>query len=270
MTVENRAGYDVYHTVLGEGPRKALMLHCSLAHSGAWRGVAKLLGDEATMTAFDHLSHGKTAVWDGVGDYHDVSTEVAKTFLKTGEKIDLVGHSFGATVALRLALECPDMVRSAVLIEPVLFAIARLDDPEYAEIHLSEMKRISDFIDAGDTAAAAQSFLGIWGGGPPWEAMPESMQKMMEMQIPLIPESEPAIYRDLANMTDETRLAALDMPVMLLRGSTSPKGIKTVNDGLARRMGGAENLVVEGAGHMVPITHPKETAELIRAFWLTA
>ncbi|TMV76701.1 alpha/beta hydrolase, partial [Thioclava sp. BHET1] len=38
---------------LGQGPRAALMVHCSLAHSGEWVGLATHLGDAMTLTAYD-------------------------------------------------------------------------------------------------------------------------------------------------------------------------------------------------------------------------
>lgn len=50
-----------------------------------------------------------------------------------GAPVDVIGHSFGATVALRLALERPELVRSLVLVEPVLFAAAKAaEDPRFA------------------------------------------------------------------------------------------------------------------------------------------
>jgi lipase len=55
-------------------------------------------------------------------------TEHALGLLPEGP-VHLIGHSFGATVALRLAIEAPERVASLTLIEPVLFAAAP-DGPE--------------------------------------------------------------------------------------------------------------------------------------------
>jgi pimeloyl-ACP methyl ester carboxylesterase len=65
------------------------------------------------------LSHGKSPDWDGSGDFQDVSVAAALPFLDDAP-MDLIGHSFGATLALRLAVAHPDRVRSLTMIEPVL------------------------------------------------------------------------------------------------------------------------------------------------------
>ena len=59
----------------------------------------------------------------GVG----ISTQIVGNFIT--DPIDVIGHSFGATVALRLAVEQPEKVRSLTLIEPVFFAVAGQDVP---------------------------------------------------------------------------------------------------------------------------------------------
>jgi pimeloyl-ACP methyl ester carboxylesterase len=79
------------------------------------------------MIAFDLPGHGRSADWDGASDYHHLSTQIAASFLT--EPVDLIGHSFGATVALRLAVEQPQKLRSLILIEPVFFAVAAQDSP---------------------------------------------------------------------------------------------------------------------------------------------
>ena len=58
----------------GKGRQDALMLHCSLASSEAWSGVAKRLTEQLTMTAVDLPGHGKSPDWDGTGDYHQICT----------------------------------------------------------------------------------------------------------------------------------------------------------------------------------------------------
>ncbi|CAN0585902.1 unnamed protein product, partial [Ectocarpus sp. 12 AP-2014] len=58
----------VHVTTLGQGPRQALAIHCTMARSGAWKGVARALDDIAEITAFDLPGHGQSADWDGQGD----------------------------------------------------------------------------------------------------------------------------------------------------------------------------------------------------------
>ena len=49
-------------------------------------------------------------------------------------------------------------------------------------------------------------------------------------------------------------------PALLIRGAESSVYVKPIHDAIARRLKDARNIAVEGAGHMAPITHPKEVA----------
>lgn len=263
---EARAGHQVYCRTFGEGPRRGLMLHCSLAHGGVWRGVAEQLGGGFAFESPDQLSHGKSAFWDRVGDYHDASTALAESFLGDSP-IDVVGHSFGATVALRLGLENPHRVRSLVLMEPVFFAAAFADKPELKPAHQGVMQIMRDYLAAGDEHEAARAFIGAWGGGAPWEMLPQEMRDAMASRIHMVVDTEPALYDDHAGLLEGGRLEGLDVPVLLMRGATSPEPIASVNEALARRIPAARSVVVEGAGHMLPISHPQPCAAEMLRFW---
>ena len=80
-----------------------------MAHSGAWDGVAHALSDRLHLVAPDLVGHGRGPAWDRAQDFHDQTTEAACGHLPKAP-CHLIGHSFGATVALRLALEHPDRV----------------------------------------------------------------------------------------------------------------------------------------------------------------
>jgi len=41
-----RGGVETHWQVMGQGPRRALAIHCSLAHGGTWAGVARALGQD--------------------------------------------------------------------------------------------------------------------------------------------------------------------------------------------------------------------------------
>ncbi len=253
----------------GDGPVSLLALHCTIAHGGTWRGVAAALGAGVTITAPDMLSHGKSPDWDRQGDFQDAFVAGLAPFLS--QPTHLVGHSFGAVTALRLAVENPDKVLSLTLIEPVAFAIVQQDAPEMLRVETEDSKSFEAALRSGDDETAARLFNRMWGGGGPrWPDLPEPTRAAMVRGIHVVPASHGAVQEDRPGVLMPEALARLSMPVLLVRGSDTQPLIEVVNDGLARRIPHAQNEVIPGAGHMAPITHPVETAAIMRSVLDTA
>ncbi|MBC7139063.1 MAG: alpha/beta fold hydrolase [Defluviimonas sp.] len=252
----------------GQGPQAALGIHCSLAHSGALAPLMGVLGGQLTMTAFDLPGHGRSADWDparwGAPDYIGAATGTALALLRQAEgPVHVIGHSFGALVALAAAQADPARVRSLTLIEPVLFAALR-GRPEWAA-YKAESAPFLDALAAGDHARTAEQFVGLWGNGLPWAALDARQRDAFIRRIGLLAEILPANEGDSAGLLRPGRPEALAMPVLLLRGDRSPASMWAVLDVLAERIPGARLEVVAGAGHMLPLTHPAEVAALIGA-----
>lgn len=253
----------------GHGARQVLALHCTIAHSGAWRGVAALMENEAAFVAPDMFSHGRSPDWDGQGDFPDLMIQAVSRLLD--KPMDVVGHSFGAMIALRLAVEHPHLVRTLTLIEPVFFAVAAQDMPDLVARQSQAARPVFEALEAGDTALAARLFNRAWGdGGSRWPDLREETRAAMTRGIHILPASNSAIYDDRPGLLRPGVLQSLKMPVLLLRGSRTEEVITVVNDGLARRIPHAQSDVVEGAGHMLPITHPAETAAHLRQHFARA
>ncbi|MEO7381797.1 MAG: alpha/beta fold hydrolase, partial [Paracoccaceae bacterium] len=211
------------------GARPLLALHCSLAHSGAWTGLAGLLSD-VTVTALDQPSHGRSADWDGVEDLHGLTTRISVAMAETladDGRVDLIGHSFGATVALRIALERPDLVRSLVLIEPVIFAAANggsvYDDFRAGHLGFAEL------VLAGKRAEAAALFHGVWGTGDDFADLPEKTSRYMRDRIHLIEAQNPVLLDDTAGILRPGALETVAVPVLLIDGADSPSIIEAVH-----------------------------------------
>jgi pimeloyl-ACP methyl ester carboxylesterase len=249
---------------MGQGPRAALAIHCSLAHCGAWAGVARALGDLMTVTAFDLPGHGESGPWRGAGEIQSVSTAIAADLLDG--PADIIGHSFGATVALRLAVEHPHLVRSLSLYEPVFFAVALADHPEMRAPHEAEMATYRSGIAAGEMARAARGFLRVWGEGSGWDALPEKARASIAAQMPLIEAASPALYDDAGGMLGSGALARIAAPALLMEGARSPAIIGAINAGLATRLPETHRAVIAGAAHMGPITRPGAVAAEIARF----
>ena len=121
----------LYVRRIGQGARRVLAFHCSLAHSGTWRGLAAEFDNDVTLIAPDMYAHGQSPDLPVGQHLQEAMVDAASTLLD--QPTDLWGHSFGGAIALRLALRKPELVRSIVLFEPILLAVAVADAPDLAE-----------------------------------------------------------------------------------------------------------------------------------------
>jgi pimeloyl-ACP methyl ester carboxylesterase len=251
------SGRHVHAVTVGVGA-PAVIIHCALSRHETLLPLAEAIGGQATL--FDLPGHGRSDDWDGQQDYQTLVADAA-TACCDGPT-HLIGHSFGGTAALRLAVERPDLVSRLTLIEPVYFAAAK-GTPE----HSAHAKDFRPFVGAmlmGEEARAAEIFNDLWGETP-WADIPARMQAKLTKRIHLIVAGGGAIEEDAAEITSAKRLGGLDIPVTLIRGDITQPVITAIHDALLSRIPNATDHVIADAAHMVPITHVAEVAAIIRA-----
>lgn len=238
----------------GDPDRPALALHCMMGTGAYWGPVARKMNGVVDLRAPDMFGHGRSPAWQPSGvDYHTQFTRSVAALID--RPLDLVGHSFGATVALRIAVGAPHAVRSLTLIEPVLFAAA--PDPEQDRL----FARMAAAFDAGDPRQATAEFLAVWGlkdeGGsaPPLDSFVR--------QIDIVVDTNDTLANDRPAILREGGIEGIDAPVMIINGADSPTAVSSIAEALAARMQDVGIATVPDAAHMLPITHPDQVAELI-------
>ena len=251
------AGHHIHIETLGAGP-PAVMIHCALARHEALLPLAQALACKATL--FDMPGHGRSADWDGKTEYQGWVTDAAAAVCDG--PTHLIGHSFGATAALRLAVTHPALVSRLTLIEPVYFAAAKGTTAHRA--HATQFRPFVTAMLTGDEGKAAQIFNDLWGETP-WAELSPRRQAYLTERIHLIVAGAAAIEEDADGMISAERLARVDVPVTLIRGGQSQEVIGAIHGALAGRLPRATDHVVAGAGHMVPLTHVDQVARIIRA-----
>lgn len=261
------AGTRICWREQGTGARDMLLLHCSLAHSGAWKGVMDRLDGFFHMRAMDLPGHGRSGAAEARRSWQRQSAEAAIALLeRSGGAADLVGHSFGATVALRVAVERPDLVQSLVLIEPVFFSAARdAGRPELAA-HMAKHERFFALLAEGDRHAAAREFSEMWDGPGAWDLVPPAQQDYIAARIDMIRRGGESLLGEGPDYIPLARVGEIAAPVLLIEGSETDPVIGAVQESLQSVLPGSARVVVPGAGHMVPITHPGPVADAIGAF----
>lgn len=253
-----RSGIHIRHWP-GDTDRPAIAVHCMMGNAAYWGPIARRLDGRIDLTGFDLPGHGRSHDWlrePGGPDYHTTVTRIAAGLLS--RPVDLIGHSLGGTVALRIAVAAPEAVRSLTLIEPVLFAAA----PDAAQARLDQ--KMALLLSQGKRAEAARAFLAVWGAQG-YDDLPAPMQDQMQRQIELVAETGTTLNSDNANILRPGGLEAIDAPVMLISGVQSPPAVGAIADALAARLPDVGRASVPGAGHMLPITHPDAVAGLIEA-----
>lgn len=264
MPEKTRGGRRLAWRQAGKGV-PALLLHCMLAHSGAWAGVMERLADRLAMRAPDLPGHGGTG-HDPRCDLHDEATADARALVEGRGPTHVIGHSFGAIVALRLALDDPGAVASLILIEPVLLALLAETDPAAFAAERHAAAETDAAMDAGDWSLAADLFLARWGAGGDIAA---GQSAAMRARMPLVAATRRATSRPATAAVRLNDLARITCPVLLVGGAASPPVIAAVLDALAAGLPGARRAEIAGAGHMAPVTHPGPVSDAIAAFLAT-
>ncbi|WP_407495161.1 alpha/beta fold hydrolase [Pseudooceanicola sp. MF1-13] len=267
MNFQTFAGHRTATRRWEGGPGRALLVHCSLAHSGAWKGVASYLTDTHDCRAFDMPGHGSSAEWDGQGIYQDVVCAQIRGMIDEWDApVDLIGHSFGATAALRVAATSPDLVRKLVLIEPVFFTAAYQADPAFEARAAIEGLPLKEAFAEKDYHHAAQIFLGNWGGGQPWDEMSAAQQDGFAAQMKLIEAVTVTNMGDPDGLLADGLVARMQIETLLIDGSDSPEASHRINLALQSLILPSRIETVEGAAHMVPITHSDQVGPMVAEF----
>lgn len=265
MNKDIRAGLSINHMVLGEGEERALMMHCTLSSARSMAPMALALDDIFTTTAFDLPGHGSSAKWDFNGDLQDRVTEIAETFIDG--PVHLIGHSFGATVALRLIAKIPERIKSIVLFEPVFVEAALQNQPELRAPYLMQTRAFQQAMAESDKEQATIEFLKMWGDGAPWDVIPPHIRQSMIEKIDVVDAGTPSLHQDRHGLLGSSGIQTYTGPAMLVRGGKSISIMQHVHAALCDMVPQAEDHEIADAGHMVPLTHTAECGALMRDFY---
>jgi len=244
-----------------------IALHCSGAGAGQWRQLGETLGPAYRLFAPEHYGCQQTGPWTGTHAF-TLADEAARTIEhidRSVSKVHLVGHSYGGGVALHVALARPARIASLALYEPSAFHLLKIlgDQGAAAFAEIADVTRITaQGVITGDYAGAAAAFVDYWGGVGNWAALRPTVQAALIRWAP----KAPLDFRAL--IEERTPLAAysdLCMPVLIMRGEYAPRPTRVIAEALAKVSPVARLAVVDGAGHMGPLTHTTVVSELITA-----
>lgn len=259
----NYGGLQLAYRVAGAG-ETVLLLHGSAGSHLLWRRLSRALESRYRVVAPDLLGYGQSSGWPGTSPF-DLDDEMAPLLrlLPETDGLHIVGYSYGAVIALGLALAARRPISSLAIIEPVAFRILRdIGQPDMLEEIRRLRHRFESQVRQGNVAQAMRGFVDYWSGGTGWSALDEAAREQLLA-------AAPKILLDL-RVCFETRfdieaLAELAPPTLLLCGGRSPPPTRRLTHELAKLVGQGELATIDTAGHDLPVTHAEELNDRILA-----
>ena len=237
-----------------------VLLHGAATGAASWAPVARpLTASGEKVFAPELLGYGRSPV---PSSSYGIEEEVAHLWqqlnLNSVGTLHLVTHSVGSMVGLHLRRALGPRVTRMTLIEPVLVSILREcgEDAAFAEME-EQYQRFMSLV--AEPEAAARFFVDHWSGAGAWDSIGRRGRAMVTSLVPKLR------LEMVATRSDATRLAwfAESPPLTtIVVGEKTLVAPRAVARLLAPAFG-ASTLVVPGAAHMLPITHPKAVAEAI-------
>ncbi len=261
------------HVVVRGAGAPVVLLHSGGMSSRQWRKLMDALASASPSwraLAPDLLGSGDNPPWPDDAPFEhalDVAAVLAVVAAE-GRPVDLVGHSYGGLVALTLAREHPELVRSMVLYDPVAFGVLHSADRATAADAeaLADLARVAAdpaFVDPalGGTDAWMLAFVDYWNGAGTWRATPAAGR---EAFLRVGKKVSYEVRSIMADRTPREAYAGITAPTLLLSGEHTPLAARQVTRVLCDALPHAQRREVPGAGHMGPITH----AELVNRWIL--
>jgi len=238
--------------IAGFSDERVICLHSSTGSQAQWKPLVQALAGRFTVRTVDLLGHGRSPAWpEEAPNALDTDAAAVLAQLPDADGLHLVGHSYGAAVAMRLALRRPQRVKSLTLYEPVLFGLLDAQDPARHEIE-DIARSVATLVKAGALADAARVFVGYWGGPKAWSGMNEQQQATVLHRIVTVPRHFEAL---LSVRWEQRHWQRLTMPLLLLQGGATRAPARQVVEQLLQALPQARSEVFASAAHLGPVTH---------------
>jgi pimeloyl-ACP methyl ester carboxylesterase len=195
----------------------------------------------------------------------DEADFIEPVFAAAGTPLSLVGHSYGAAVALVAAIANPARISSIAVYEPTLFSLvdAHSPPPNQADGIRRTVENCVKSLDAGRPDEAAGHFIDYWMGPGSWSRTPDSRKIPIAASIVHVQSWARAL------VTEPTALDAfrqLDVPVLYMLGKRTTESALAVAQCLTAVLPRVEVVTFEDLGHMGPVTNPDQVNTVVADF----
>jgi len=241
--------------------RPVVALHGVRGHGARWRRLAERHTTGLHVLGLDLRGHGRSP-WTPPWTLEQHAADVLETMDDQGlEAVDLVGHSFGATVAIVVADQARDRIRRLVLLDPGIAL-----DPGYVLGRVQQELVPASFPDA---AAAGLERASQWPGLTDATVVDEEILDHLDRDEDGLWRwryNAAAVVTAFSEMTRPAPVPPPGLPTLLVvatKGSAvGPRFLAAIEDTPDLDV----TVVGVDSGHTVYVDRPEETGALVQDF----
>jgi pimeloyl-ACP methyl ester carboxylesterase len=248
------SGIIISYEKNGKGPPLVLVHGSFSDHRTNWAFVRSSFEKNFTVYAIARRGRGETDATKGHG-VTDEAEDVAALIDSAGEQVFLLGHSYGAQVALAAAALLPNQIRKMILYEP----------PWPHNITKEQMEKLENLARASDWEAFVTAFF-----RDTLAVHAEEIEKLhaTEPWNTIVADAEASLHdlRALSRYQFEPEsFRNLGMPIMLQIGTESPRELY-VTDTLAPVLPDVQIEAFHGQAHEAMNTAPLQYGNSVLRF----
>jgi pimeloyl-ACP methyl ester carboxylesterase len=255
-------GYPMSFLESGTG-EPVVLVHGAISDYRSWRRQTALPPQGFRLIAVS-LRHHYPEPWNGKGEMYSVkqhAEDLAAFIERLGVgPVFLVGHSRGATVAVKTASARPALVRKLILMEGPFDAFqprsesGQIKSPARAVMGAVRQRFEQEDIDGGLQVWADRDSAGTWA-----RQSEQDRQMRRDNAWTLIADGGD-------NPVSCADLATLRMPVLLMQGENSPGRLVSIVDATHKCLPSAERATIPDAGHSMHVMNPAGFQKMLARF----
>ncbi len=253
-----------FHYLEEDGSGPAVLLLCSTGlDSKQWQGLLPRLGDRRVLCPH-YLCYPGTDEWKGEGEIDSWIDYRASEALLLAEEgpVDIIGHSYGGFIALRLAKQHPDRIGRMAFHEPIVWGCLQHTDRDELKDEFGEVVE-TFFTEDLEPEEFLRDFVDYWNVPGTWDAMPDYRKEMwMGLQPKILSEVRMLCY----DKTPPSYYEGIGHPILItLSGETPPHQFEACT--IASSALPDSRIVEVPGGHMGVVTSPEDVVPHL-ASWL--
>ena len=250
-------GGQIYYETCGKGPQAIVLIHDGVVNSSSFDDMWPMLCRDFRVVRYDRRGYGRSpAAKAPYSPQEDLAAVMAAAKM---DHASLVGFSFGGGLAVSYAIWHPEQIDRLVISGAALNGFEQTKHFRDHVNHIMLPMLVGNF-----DAVVANAAKSGWVMAPGHDAAKAEVVAILKAS----PQDLSHQMRDpiKAWPSDLPRMGKIKAPTLIMTGDHDIADNQAEGGAAQVLIPGSRRIVIEDAGHLMQIEHPKEIAELIADF----